>query len=230
MSIAENIIEIKEKISNSAKISGRNLDDIKIIAVTKTIDITRIREVIDNKLTNLGENKVQELIKKVDNIKRDCKWHLIGHLQSNKINQILGKVELIHSIDSNVLLEELNKKSKINNITSNILIQLNISKEESKYGFDKNDLNNILDSFDKYPNLVLKGFMTMAPYVSDEKLLRDVFSQMKIIYENIKKYNSQNIQIEHLSMGMSNDYGIAVEEGSNMVRIGTAIFGDRYKN
>lgn len=179
-------------------------------------------------MRDFGENKVQELVDKIEYFKekKDIRWHLIGHLQRNKIKYIVGKVYLIHSLDSIRLLEEIEDKYKKQNKIANVLIQINIGKEESKYGIYKEDLGNMLDAIEKCENVKAKGLMAIIPKGSDEECAK-YFRQMKEIFSTLQNKSFKNIEVKYLSMGMTGDYPIAIKEGSNMIRVGQGIFGKR---
>lgn len=222
-----NIDSAKQRILIAAEKSGRKAEDIKIIAVSKTIGIEAIMEVIENGILDLGENRVQELCEKYDIIKRECNWHLIGHLQTNKVKYIIDKVTLIHSVDSLELAKEIQlRASKISSIQE-ILIQVNVSGEESKFGLNPLEVKDFVKEISTYPNVKIKGLMTIAPNTEDKEKIRMVFTNLKKIFIDIKQENIDNIDMDTLSMGMSNDFEIAIEEGANIVRIGSAIFGRR---
>ncbi len=225
MSIEDNILYIKNEIADILKKSNRK-DDVIIIGVTKTIDIDRIQKIVDLGIKDLGENKVQELLDKYDKIKGEVNWHFIGHLQRNKVKYIIDKVKMIHSVDSVKLAKEINKEAHKHGIIMDILIQVNIGEEESKYGIKINQVEEFIKSIHMFANLRVKGLMCIAPYTKDVELLSNLFNSL---YEkNIDISNKKlDNKYSHLSMGMSNDYKIAIEEGSNMVRIGTGIFGMR---
>lgn len=227
MSISENLKEINEKISAAAAKSGRKREDILLLGVTKTIDTKRIREMMDCGVKYLGENKVQEITEKYDEIGNDAKWHLIGHLQTNKVKYIIDKVELIHSVDSLKLAEEINKRAQRINITMDILIEINIAGEKSKHGIDANDALKLCEQTAPLSNVRVRGLMCVAPFVENPHENRDYFARMRKLFIDIRDKNIDNVYMDYLSMGMTNDYEVAVEEGANIVRIGTAIFGKR---
>ena len=225
--IKDNLNFIKEDIKNILIKQGRDIDSVKIIAVTKTIDIQRIEESIECGVKDIGENRVQELEKKIDFFKDDLNYHMIGHLQTNKVKYIIDKVKLIHSLDRISLAKEINKQAKKYGIIVDTLIQVNVSEEESKFGLKVDELIPFIEKISKFSNIKVKGLMTIAPFTDDEILLRNVFRKMNDLKEDISKKNYENVFLEYMSMGMTNDYKIAIEEGSNMVRIGTGIFGKR---
>lgn len=219
MSVEENIIEVKTTIPK----------DVTLIAVSKTKPIEAIEGAYRIGIRDFGENKVQELVDKYDKLPKDIRWHLIGHLQRNKVKYIVGKVHLIHSLDGIKLLDEIERQYKASDITAQALIQINIGKEESKTGVYLENLEELLEACEGCNHLKIKGLMAIIPQGSEERC-RDYFKQMKNIFNEIKKRKFNNIAMEVLSMGMTSDYEIAVEEGSNMVRIGSGIFGKRNYN
>ncbi|SNX55271.1 YggS family pyridoxal phosphate-dependent enzyme [Thermoanaerobacterium sp. RBIITD] len=226
MGIYENLKMIRENIKLHALKSNRNPDDILLMAVTKTVDIDKINEAISFGITDIGENKVQELNDKYPFLKDNVKFHFIGHLQTNKVKYIIDKVKMIHSLDSLHLAKEINKRAMQKGIIMDCLVEVNIALEETKYGVKPADVVNFIKDLDAYENISLKGLMTVAPYVNPEDC-RPYFRKMKELFESIKKIDQKNIDFKYLSMGMTNDYAIAIEEGANIVRIGTGIFGKR---
>lgn len=226
ISIAENIKIIKENVNNTIIASGRK-DDIKIIAVTKTLSAPVIEQALNEGLLDIGENKVQELIEKMDIFKGRPNYHMIGHLQSNKVKYILENIHLIHSLDRISLAKEINKRAKTINKTIDCLIQVNISEEESKFGIKEEEVIPFIEKLLQYSYISIKGLMTIAPFTQEDKVIRKTFSGLYELNEKIKSRNYNDLDMNILSMGMTNDYKIAIEEGSNMIRIGTAIFGKR---
>ncbi|MDD4439223.1 MAG: YggS family pyridoxal phosphate-dependent enzyme [Tissierellia bacterium] len=228
MGIRENIDDIMKRVENTCKKIGRAPKDITVIAVSKTVDSERAKEAVEAGINNLGENRVQELIKKYDELKDiDIKWHMIGHLQKNKVKYILDKAVLIHSVESLSLAEEINKRAEKNNLTANVLIELNIGGEESKFGINEENVYDFIVSLEQFDNIRVLGLMTVAPFCENPEDVRWVFKTMKNIYDKISTMNLKNTEMKYLSMGMTNDFEIAIEEGSNIIRIGTAIFGAR---
>ncbi len=225
--LKENLEELILDIEESAKKVGKTKEDIKLVGVTKTIDLDVIEEAIRLGLTDIGENRVQELTDKMDNINEDVNFHMIGHLQSNKVKDIIGRVELIHSLDRKSLAKEINKRAKQNDISVDALIQVNISGEESKFGLEPKDVKKFIEDIEKYGNINIRGLMTIAPHTNDEKVIRETFSGLRKLSEDIEKSNYKNVSMDYLSMGMTNDYKIAIEEGANIIRVGRKIFGDR---
>ncbi len=197
------------------------------MAVTKTVDTDRINEAIALGITDIGENKVQEIQSKYDHINKNVKWHMIGHLQSNKVKYIIDKVEMIHSLDRMSLAKEIQSRAEEHNIFVNALVQVNIAEEDSKFGLKKEEVIPFIESIKKFDRIKIKGLMTIAPFSEDPEEVRFVFKDLKKLFEEIKECNMINADMEYLSMGMTNDYEIALEEGANIIRIGTGIFGKR---
>lgn len=229
--IKENLSSIRNNIKNCATKANRDSEKITLLAVTKTVDVDAVLEAIDNGVTDVGENKPQELSRKYETIGDKVNWHLIGSLQTNKVKYIIDKVHMIHSLDRQALCEEIQKRAEQINKTINCLVQVNMSKEESKHGLDKSDVIEFINHVSvNYKNIQIKGLMTMAPFSENEEEVRNVFKGLKQLAIEIDKMNISNVSMKSLSMGMSNDYEIAIEEGSNIVRIGTSIFGERNYN
>jgi pyridoxal phosphate enzyme (YggS family) len=228
MNIKENIERILEKTAQAAIRSNRNPEDITVIAVSKTVDAERAREAVEGGLVNLGENRVQELVNKYEQLDDiDVKWHLIGHLQKNKVKYIIDKAALIHSVESLELAKEINKRALSHNITANVLIELNIGEEESKFGISDDTVYDFVRSMEQFENIKILGLMTVAPFTENPEDIRWVFKKMKEIFDKISGMTLKNTEMKYLSMGMTNDFEIAIEEGANIIRIGTAIFGAR---
>lgn len=230
MGIKENLKDILNGIED-VKTKNKIQDNIKLIAVSKTVDSNRVIEAFNCGQVEFGENKVQELVKKYEEIdNQEYKFHMIGHLQTNKVKYLLNKVELIQSLDRLSLLKELEKRGRNNNYIFNCLIELNLAKEESKTGLHKEDLEELITKIEECEFVKVKGLMTVAPFFEDLEEVRPYFKEMKNIFEDLKNKDFNNISMETLSMGMSHDYKVAIEEGSNMVRVGTSIFGERNYN
>lgn len=228
MDIVQNIADILKNVEKSAKKCGKSLDDITVIAVTKTVDSDRAFQAFQAGLKDLGENRVQEFVNKHENLKNfDINWHIIGHLQKNKVKYLIGKVKLIHSLESLSLAEELDKRSKQYGLITDVLVELNIAEEESKFGIKKEHLIDFLKSIEGFENIRIVGLMTVAPFTEDKEEVRWVFKEMKHIYDTVISMSFKNVDMKFLSMGMTNDYDVAIEEGANIIRIGTAIFGSR---
>ncbi len=224
MSIAENLNEIKQNIASACQKSGRSKDDVLILAVTKTIDADRINEAISLGITDIGENRVQELMQKYDLVDKSVRWHLIGHLQTNKVKYIADKVCMIHSVESIGLAKEIEKQcAKIDKVMD-ILVEVNVSGEESKSGIKPCDAEEFIRSICSFKHLKVKGLMTMAPFDAENDELHQIFSDLYKISVDISQKKLDNVIMEHLSMGMTGDYEVAVEENSTIVRIGTGLF------
>ena len=208
------------------KIKNEISKDVTVICVSKTRKIHEIEEAYASGARDFGENKVQELLEKYDSISRDVKWHFIGHLQTNKVKYIVGKVHLIHSLDSIRLLQEIEKRYGASNEIANLLIQVNIGKESTKTGVDVEEIDSIINAAKECNNIKIKGLMATIP-IGDEESCRRYFTQMKTIFDNLKNYEHKNISMEFLSLGMSGDFHIAIDSGSNMIRLGDSIFGKR---
>lgn len=225
--IKENLENVKNNIKKAALKVGRDEKEITLIAVSKTYPVSAIEELVSLGHMHFGENKVQELMSKIPDVTKDVSWHLIGHLQTNKVKYVVGNVKLIHSVDSVKLAKEIDKQSAKQNIVTDILLEVNIANEESKFGFTKEEVYNVLEELNALSNIKVKGLMTVAPYVLDPESNRPIFRELYNLSVDIRKQKLDNISIEILSMGMSNDYEVAIEEGSNMIRVGTALFGKR---
>ncbi len=225
--IKQNVDIIRQKIKAAAEKSGRNAEDILLLGVTKTVDCERIQHLADLGILSFGENRVQELMSKIDVIKGDVKWHLIGSLQKNKVKYIIGRVELIHSVDSVDLASEIAKRSEKAGLVTDILLEVNAAGEESKHGFNPDDVYKAVDMLRGTKGINVKGLMTVAPFDENAENNRVYFKKMNEIFIDIRAKNGDNIDMRFLSMGMTNDYTVAIEEGANIVRIGTGIFGTR---
>ena len=225
--IKDNLLIIEENIKEALKRSDRIDDKIHLIAVTKTVEVDKIDQAIELGIKNIGENRVQELIKKYDNIGDKINYHMIGHLQTNKVRNIIDKICLIHSLDRLSLAKELNKRAKMHNLTVDVLIQVNVAEEESKYGLKVDEVIPFLEKILDYDNIKVKGLMTIAPYVDNPEKIRWVFRDLRKLSQTISSKDYEGVEMEFLSMGMTNDYEIAIEEGSNMIRVGTGLFGER---
>lgn len=224
--IRENLLKINENIENTLIKSGRK-DKVELIAVTKTVDLDRIKEAIECGVTDIGENKVQELEIKVPALMDRVNYHMIGYLQTNKVKYIVDKMKLIHSLDRSSLAIELDKRAKQRDCIANVLVQVNVAEEESKFGLKVEEVIPFLEEVLYYENIKIRGLMTIAPNTEDEKILRYVFSSLYKLKEDILSRHYSEINMDYLSMGMTNDYQLAIEEGSNMIRVGSGIFGKR---
>lgn len=210
-------------------ISEINNKDVTLVAVSKTKPVERLMEVYDTGHRDFGENKVQELLPKQESLPEDIKWHFIGHLQRNKVKYIVPFVHLIHSVDSLKLLKEINKQGRKINKEIPCLLQMHIAREETKFGLDEEEIRDIFENHLKdLTNVKILGLMGMATFTDNKSLINSEFSFLKTMFDSLKAYNSlQNVELKYLSMGMSNDYKIALENGSNMLRVGSTIFGER---
>lgn len=225
--ILNNLNIIREKIKIAADKSGRKTDDIKLVAVTKNVSVSRINEVISCGIREIGENRVQEAVDKFNQIGSKVKWHFIGHLQRNKVKYIVKFVELIHSVDSFELAEKINECAEKEGKIQKVLVQVNIYKENTKFGFTSYDeIVNFLEEVIKFKNLSIEGLMVIAPFFKDKGETRPLFKEIRNISHRLKK-DIAGLKMNYLSMGMTNDFEIAVEEGSNLIRIGSGIFGSR---
>jgi pyridoxal phosphate enzyme (YggS family) len=227
MSIKENLDIVNTNILKACEKANRKFEEVTLIAVTKTKPVEDMIEAINYGIINVGENKVQEIRDKYEIINNKCNWHMIGHLQTNKVKYIVDKVSYIHSVDSLKLAQTISNEAVKKSSTINILIQVNVSNEESKFGIICNEVENLIRDISKLSNIKVKGLMTVAPYVVNPEKNRLVFRKLREIYVDIKQKNIDNVNMDILSMGMTNDYIVAIEEGSTMVRIGTGIFGKR---
>jgi PLP dependent protein len=222
MKVAENLIHIRQQIINACQKVNRAPDEVKLIAVTKYVSIERAQEAMDAGIINLGENRDDGLLKKWNVLGDKPFWHFIGTLQTRKVKNIIDKVEYIHSLDRISLAEEINKRA-IKKMKC--LVQVNVSQEESKHGLALEEVIDYIKSLQPYENISIEGLMTMAPFTDDEEQLRSCFRSLKELQEEIKNLNLDYAPCTELSMGMSNDFEIAIEEGATMIRIGTALVG-----
>ena len=225
--VTENLIIVKKKISEGCQRSGRCIEDVTLIAVSKTKPVEIIREAMASEIVTVGENKVQEILNKQQILQEPLSWHMIGHLQRNKVKQIVGKVERIHSVDSIRLANQIQIESEKKQIQSDVLIEVNMAKEESKYGFMPEETEDAIREIAKYPNVHVCGLMTIAPNVTNPEENRVHFRNLHKLLVNINSKNIYNINMSKLSIGMTGDYQVAIEEGATFVRVGTGIFGNR---
>ena len=225
--LKENLDNVLKNIADSEERSGRKKGDVTLIAVSKTKPVEMIKEVYDLGVRDFGENRVQELTEKYDKLPSDIRWHLIGHLQTNKVKYIIDKAYMIHSVDSLKLANEISREAVKHSVTANILIEVNVSGEESKFGVSPEDLEDLIRKISVLPAIRIRGLMTVAPYVVDSEENRQIFIKMKQFAVDITRKNIDNVNMDCLSMGMSGDYTVAVEEGATFVRVGTSIFGER---
>ena len=228
--LKDNYEAVKNNIEQACMRSNRDLSEVTLIAVSKTKPVPMLQEIYDAGARDFGENKVQELCQKYEELPQDIRWHMIGHLQRNKVKQGVGKAALIHSVDSYRLAQEISLQAQKQNITVPILIEVNIAKEESKFGIAKEDTIQLVEEIAELPNLTIQGLMTIAPFVDDPEDNRLYFREIKQLSVDIKNKNIDNVTMDVLSMGMTNDYEVAIEEGATIVRVGTGIFGARNYN
>lgn len=227
--IEHNLKQITNKIERAARKSHRSSRDITLVAVTKTVKVEEIKKALAMGVTNIGENRIQEALEKYKALKGyNVKWHMIGHLQSNKVKYAVKFIDLVHSLDRISLAKELNKRAARLNRVMDVLIQVNIAKDENKFGLAPEEVEDfMLHVAEEYENLKIKGLMTIVPYVEDPEEVRPYFRQMSQLFKKYKNHGFKNIEMKYLSMGMTNDFEVAIEEGANMVRIGSGIFGPR---
>ena len=225
--LKDQLLSVQENVKRACQTAGRNLSDVTLIAVSKTKPIEMLQEIYDEGIRDFGENKVQELVEKYEIMPKDIRWHLIGHLQTNKVKYIVDKVYMIHGVDSLKLAKEISKEAMKHQTKVNILIQVNIAKEDSKYGVYEENAVQLVEDVAKLPGIMIRGLMTIAPYVENAEENRQFFEKMKQLSVDIIHKNIDNVCMDCISMGMTGDYMIAIEEGTTCIRVGTAIFGER---
>jgi len=228
--LSDNLHEVQENIRKACERSGRNPEDVTLIAVSKTKPVSDIEQIYAAGIREFGENKVQEMNDKQKVLPSDINWHMIGHLQRNKVKYIVDNVAMIHSVDSVRLAEEISKEAVKKNVAVDILVEVNVAKEESKFGLYTEDVRQFVEQISKLPGINIKGLMTSAPFVDNPEDNRQYFKKLKDLSVDINAKNIDNVHMDFLSMGMTNDYVVAVEEGATHVRVGTAIFGHRDYN
>lgn len=225
--ISENLSLVRENIKKACVKSNRDEKEVTLIAVSKTKPVEMLEEAYREGCRDFGENKVQEIMDKYEKMPGDIRWHMIGHLQRNKVKYLIGKVYLIHSVDSLRLAEEISKEACKQNVTMNILVEVNVAGEESKFGTTNEEAVELVKSIAGLPGISVKGLMTIAPYVDCPEENRQYFVKLRQLSVDIMKKNIDNISMDILSMGMTGDYQVAIEEGATYVRVGTGIFGER---
>lgn len=225
--IKENIKAVESIIAEECRKAKRPADDVTLIAVSKTKPVEMLMKAYEYGCRDFGENKVQELVDKQEIMPKDIRWHMIGHLQRNKVKYIVDKVYMIHSVDSLRLAEEISREASKKNVCVSILVEVNVADEETKFGTTCEEAVQLVRDVAKLPNIRVKGLMTIAPFVEDAEKNRPFFKKLKEIAVDIMKENIDNIDMEVLSMGMTGDYPVAVSEGATYVRVGTGIFGER---
>lgn len=225
--LKDNLKQVEDNIAKACARAGRDRSEVTLIAVSKTKPVEMLQEIYDEGVRTFGENKVQEICEKYEQLPSDIEWHMIGHLQRNKVKQVIDKAALIHSVDSYRLAQEISVQAQKKNICMPILVEVNIAQEESKFGISAEDTIQLVEEIAALPNLEIKGLMTIAPFVTDPEENRTYFRQIKQLSVDIKNKNIDNVSMDVLSMGMTGDYEVAIEEGATMVRVGTGIFGAR---
>ena len=225
--LKENLEQVCNNIQSACKVADRPIEDVTLIAVSKTKPVSLLEEAYEEGCRHFGENKVQELLDKYEVMPKDIKWHMIGHLQRNKVKYIVDKIYLIHSVDSLKLAQEISKEALKKNVTVSVLIEVNVAEEESKFGVKISETEELIKNIAKLPGICIKGLMTIAPYVEEAEENRQYFAQLRQLAVDISKKNIDNVNMDVLSMGMTGDYMVAIEEGASYVRVGTGIFGER---
>ena len=228
--VREQYLNIKQSVADICVASGRSADSCTLIAVSKTKPVEMLKEAYDAGCRDFGENKVQEILDKYDKLPQDIRWHMIGHLQTNKVKYIVDKVAMIHSVDSVKLAREISKEAVKHGVCVPILLEVNVAKEDSKFGFMAEELSKAVEEIALLPGIQVEGLMTIAPFVEDAEENRVYFKQLKQLAVDISAKNIDNIHMRVLSMGMSGDYLVAVSEGATYVRVGSSIFGSRTYN
>jgi len=225
--IRNNVEMVRERVARAAEKAGRKEEEILLVAISKTQPLEKIYQAHEAGITNFGENKVQDLVLKISESKVVLNWHFVGHLQTNKVNKVVDGVKMIQSVDSGHLLEKLSSISKDKGITSKLLLQVNTSDEDSKFGFDPEKVSEACELVEQLSNIEIQGLMTIGPLTDDKNRIAQNFKSLRNLSEELDKFRSDKIKMTYLSMGMSGDFELAILEGSNLVRIGTAIFGAR---
>lgn len=225
--VKEQLEEVEQRITAACERAGRKREDVTLIAVSKTKPVEVLQEAYDAGVRIFGENKVQELIDKYEVLPKDIQWHMIGHLQTNKVKYIVDKVACIHSVDSLKLAEVIEKEAEKKDCKVNILIEVNVAEEESKFGLSMEEVIPFVEKVATFPHICIRGLMTIAPFVENAEENRTIFKNLHELSVDIMSKNIDNVNVSILSMGMTNDYEVAIEEGATMVRVGTGIFGKR---
>ena len=225
--VADNLEQVRQRVVAAAARAGRDAKDVTLISVSKTKPVKMLMEAYDAGARDFGENKVQEMTQKMEEMPDDIRWHMIGHLQRNKVKYLIGKTELIHSVDSLRLAEEISRLSVKEGVNSDILIEVNVAQEESKFGISTEETIALVEEVSKLPGIHICGLMTIAPYVEDAEENRNIFQQLRKLSVDIASKNIDNVTMNFLSMGMTGDFEVAIEEGATHVRVGTGIFGAR---
>lgn len=229
--ISDNLCYVQQQIISATNKVKRDFQAIKLVAVSKTISVETMNKAVQTGVKVFGENKVQELVDKIPQFPSDVEWHMIGHLQTNKVKYIIDKVHLIHSLDRISLAQEISKRSIETGRNIDVLVEVNIGGESTKHGLQAMETKDFIEEISGYSNIKIKGLMTVAPFVKDPEEVRPVFRQLRLLAQDIKNSNIQGVSMDILSMGMSNDFPVAIEEGATIIRVGSKIFGERvYKN
>ncbi|MFT4107225.1 MAG: YggS family pyridoxal phosphate-dependent enzyme [Lacrimispora sp.] len=226
--VRENLEEVRKRILEACKRAGRNPEEVTLIAVSKTKPVDMLTEAYNSGVRDFGENKVQELTEKCSVLPEDIRWHMIGHLQRNKVKQVIDKAALIHSVDSIRLAEQIQEEAAKKAVIADILLEINVAEEESKFGFKLEETEAAIREISTFPHVKIKGLMTIAPFVENSEENRPVFQKLNQFYVDMQRKNIDNVNMTVLSMGMTGDYEVAIEEGATLVRVGTGIFGTRY--
>ena len=227
MSVAENLKTIRERVDAACERAGRRPEEVALIAVSKTKPLSMLQEAYEAGARDFGENKVQEILEKYPEMPEDARFHMIGHLQTNKVKQVVGKAVLIHSVDSLHLAEKIEQEAAKRDLTADILLEVNVAREESKFGLMLEEVIPLLEEVKNLPHVRVRGLMTIAPNVENPEENRKHFKKLYQLYVDIKRKNIDNGTMSVLSMGMTGDFEVAVEEGATMIRVGTGIFGSR---
>ena len=225
--LTENVIEVEKRVQAACDRAGRSRDEVTLIAVSKTKPVSDIEEVLTTGILDYGENKVQELSDKFEVLPKNIRWHMIGHLQRNKVKYLMGKAVMIHSVDSLRLAEQIEHEAAKADLVMPVLIEVNVAEEESKFGTTSTAALELVEAVAKLPHVKVKGLMTIAPFTDNPEDNRVYFKKLKQLSVDIKSKNIDNVDMDELSMGMTGDYEVAIEEGATMVRVGTGIFGKR---
>ena len=228
--LCENLKKVEDNIAAACQKAGRDRSEVTLIAVSKTKPVDMLQTVYDQNIREFGENKVQEMCEKMEILPKDIHWHMIGHLQTNKVKYIIDKVELIHSVDSLHLAKQIEREAVKKGVDAQILVQVNIAQEDTKFGIDGPEVMSLVEEISKFPHVHIRGLMTSAPFVANPEENRCYFKKLHKLFVDIREKNIDNVSMNILSMGMTNDYEVAIEEGATMVRVGTGIFGARNYN
>ena len=228
--VRENLETVEANIQKACEKAGRSRDEVTLIAVSKTKPVSMLMEAYDSGIRIFGENKVQEMCDKYEQMPKDIQWHMIGHLQRNKVKYLIGKTALIHSVDSLRLAETIQEEAAKHQVVMPILVEVNVAMEETNFGTSLAEAMELVEQISHFPNVRIEGLMTIAPFVEDPEENRKYFRALKKLAVDINNKNIDNVHVRILSMGMTNDYMVAIEEGATMVRVGTGIFGERNYN